>query len=346
MRILIIRLSALGDVLTASPVSRVIHQAGGQVVWAVERRCAEAVIGNPYVDEVIVLPSSSDWRQWLGRGRLGEAARAAGELRRQLRGRPFDAVVDLQGLYKSAAVAAVARSARKIMPHDAGERCPLAFTETATRRVAPDHIATMYVSLLEPLGLHPAGREDLRLIMPVGDDDRAWARDWLAARGLRAGGYLAIAPGTTRPQKMWPEEYWPALLARVSRQFGLPAVVVGGPAEAELAARLRAAATSPLASAVGGARLRQTGALLEAARVTVAVDTGPMHMAVAVGCPTISLFGSTGPRLFDDGSRYVCLHRQFACWPCDRHPICRRYDCLRAIRVQDVAAAVGNMIAR
>ncbi len=346
MRILLIRLSALGDVVTASPVPRVIKEAqpDAEVVWAVEERCAEAVRGHPFVDELVVLPTSRQWGRWLRRGRLNALREALGDLRRQLRARRFDAVIDLQGLFKSALIAGVAAADVKIAPDDAAERLPGCFTQSAPRQTEPDHIASMYTGLLAPLGIAPRSRESLRLVFAVGDPAREQMAAWLAERGLAPGGYVAIVPGTTRPQKMWPAAYWPDLMARLHREHGLPAVLIGGPSEQALAAELTGATGSPLQSAVGATDIKQTGALLEAAALTVAVDTGPMHLAVAVGCPTISVFGSTGPRLFNDGSPYRCLHRQFACWPCHRHPVCEHYECLAAIRPADVARAARRLL--
>jgi heptosyltransferase-1 len=245
-------------------------------------------------------------------------------------------VLDLQGLAKAAIIAGVARAPRKIMPADAGEKLPFLFTERASRRIDPRRVSSMYVSLLEPLGIKPRTSADYRLEFPVGEPARAKMGTWREAHGLPAGGYIACAPGTTRPQKHWLAERWAPLLARLHADLGLPAVLLGGPAETPLAAQILGAATSPVHNAVAQCGLKETAALLESAALTVTVDTGPMHMAVAVGCPTVALFGSTRPRLFDDGSRYVCLHREFACSPCDRHPICRHFECMRAIRVEDV----------
>ncbi len=267
-----------------------------------------------------------------------------GDLRRGLRGRRFDAVVDLQGLFKSALLSGAAKADRKLMPADATERAPWLFSEIVPRRIEAWHTSTMYVSLLAPLGMRPREPADYRMIQPISDDAAAAMADWLAHAGLAPGGYVAICPGTTRPQKMWPDEYWPALLARLHAAQGWPGLVLGGPAERGLVEGILAAATSPVVSAVGQTTIQETAALLQTAGLTVAVDTGPMHMAVAVGCPTISLFGSTGPRLFGDGSPYVCLHRHFACWPCHRHPICRRYECLRAIRPADVVRAARGLL--
>ena len=346
MRILIIRLSALGDVITASPTARVIKadDPNHEVVWAVEQRCADAVIGSPFVDEVIVLPSSSNWKRLAKTGHWGELNRLRQEVVQQLRARPFEVVLELQGLFKSALLAGVARGTRKLMPADAAERLPFLFTDLVPRHELPWHTSTMYTSLLEPLGIKPRSAADLKLVMPIGDEARERMAAWRARHGLTAGEYVAITPGTTRPQKMWPDEYWPDLLERLARRLGLPAVILGGPSELALAAGIVARTRTPVYSAVGQTNLKETGALLESARVTVGVDTGPMHMAVAVGCPTISLFGSTGPRWFLDGSLYLCLHREFACWPCHRHPICRHYECLRAIRPQDVEREVVKLL--
>lgn len=338
MRILIIRLSALGDVVTASPLPRLLKEQlpGTEVVWAVERRCADAVLGHPFVDEVLVLPSSSEWKRGRGRARWALAA----EVWRQLRRQRFDVVLDCQGLYKSALISAVCHTQRRVRPADVGEKLPLPRTTVIRRQLDPRRVSSMYVSLLEPLGIAAQRPEDYRLHFPVGDPARERMAGWLAARGLQPGGYVACAPGTTRPQKHWLAERWAPLLAAL----GLPAVLLGGPSEQALEAEILAGASSELHSAVGTTSLKETGALLEAARLTVSVDTGPMHMAVAVGCPTIALFGSTPPRLFDDGSRYICLHKHLPCSPCHRRPTCDgRFDCMRDIGVEDVVAAAREL---
>lgn len=342
MRVLVVRLSALGDVLTATPVATVLKRAvpDAELTWVVEERCADVLRGNPLIDHLIVLPTSRQWGKWLGSTRPHLAAREARRILRRLRRERFDAAIDLQGLFKSALLAGTARADRKIMPADAAERLPGLFTDIVPRVIDPTHIATMYTSLLAPLGIEVQRREDLRLTMPVSAEARERVAGWLSDHDRRAGAYVALIPGTTRPQKMWPTEYWPELAAKLD----LPAVIVGGPGERELAGTILSASRSPVVSAAGEMSLPETAALLESAALTVAVDTGPMHMAVAVGCPTISLFGSTGPRLFDDGSRYVCLHRQFACWPCHRHPICEHYECLRAIRPEDVARVARDLV--
>jgi heptosyltransferase-1 len=142
------------------------------------------------------------------------------------------------------------------------------------------------------------------------------------------------------------EANWAPLLERLYEEHGLPALFLGGPSEAAMVERITSALRTPWQSAVAQTRIKETGALLETAALCCTVDTGPMHMAVAVGCPTVAVFGSTKLRLFDDGSLYVCLHRQFACYPCDRRPICRAFDCMSAVRVEDVARAARGLLGR
>jgi len=347
MRVLIVRLSAIGDVVIASPVPRLIKQAHpeARVCWAVQETCADLVRGNPFVDRAVVLPASRRWREWVRRGRVAELGRALLEGVQAIRRERFDVVLDLQGLFKSALVAAVARSARKIMPDDAGERLPWVFTACAPRRLDPRHDSSMYTSLLQPLGIHPRSDRDYRLVMRVDRADQHWARRWLAAHGLEPAGYVACAPRSSRPQKNWPAGNWPPLLQRLHAAYGLPALLLGTADDRPLLERIAGSTASPVVAAAGETRLGQASALLESARLTVGLDTGPTYLAVAVGCPTLALFGSTGPRIVQDGVPYVWLHRHFACWPCHRHPTCRRHECLRAIRPGDVERAAARLLA-
>ncbi|MBI5831723.1 MAG: glycosyltransferase family 9 protein [Armatimonadetes bacterium] len=347
MRVLIVRLSALGDVVTASPVSRLIKQAfpDAHITWAIENRCAACVQGDPSIDDVLVVPSSKQWRTWLrtDRGRLWREAR---ELWRRLRGERFDVVLDIHGLFKTAWLVKAVRAPRKIRPADTTERVPFVYNEQAQRRELPDYITSIYVSLAEHLGTKATLPEDYAMTLPISDDDRAVARAWLAEHGLEPGGYVVCAPGTTRPQKMWVLERWAPALAAIHAATGLPAIIAGGPTETEMAETILGAATSPVSSAVCATTIPQTGALLESAALMLTVDTGPMHMAVAVGCPTVAVYGSTPPRLFGPDAAYRPLYRALPCAPCHKRPTCAgRFDCMTAVTVDDVLAAALELLA-
>lgn len=343
MRVLLIRLSALGDVLTATPTAGLIRELrpDWQVTWLVEGQLAPVLSGNSAIDQVIAVPTSRDWRRAVARPR--ELLRAAGEVRRAL-AEPFDVVLDLQGLAKSAAYALIARAPRKIRPADAYEPVPGVFGETAPRRVDPACISSMYVSLLEPLGLLATRPEQYQMTMPVPPEAEQRAEALLTARGLAAGGYVALVPGTTRPQKHWHEPHWPRLAGLLQRRLGLPGLWLGGPGDRALVERLSAACATPTQSLAGATSLAETAALLAAARAAVTVDTGPMHIAVAVGCPTVAIYGSTPPRWFGPTARYAALWREFPCAPCMRRPTCRHFECLTAVRPEDVVRRLVELI--
>lgn len=343
MRVLLIRLSALGDVLTATPTASLIHEQrpDWHVTWLIERQLAPVLAGNPAVDQVIAVPTSRDWRRLATRP--VELLGAAGAVRRAL-AEPFDVVVDLQGLAKSAAYALLARAPRKIRPADAYEPVPGVFTETAPRRVDPACITSMYVSLLEPLGLFTTRPEQYRMTMPLPPEAVHRAEELLSARGLAAGGYVALVPGTTRPQKHWHEAHWPRLAGLLQRRLGLPCLWLGGPDDLALVERLSADSATPTQSLAGATSLAETAALLAAARAAVTVDTGPMHIAVAVGCPTVAIYGSTPPRWFGPTARYAALWREFPCAPCMRRPTCRHFECLTAVRPEDVVRRLVELL--
>ncbi len=347
MRVLIVRLSALGDVVTASPVSRLIKKAypDAHITWAIENRCAACVQGDPSIDEVLIVPSSKQWRTWFRTDR-GTFRREARELWRRLRGERYDIVLDIHGLFKTAWLVKAVRAPRKIRPADASERVPFVYNEAAPRRELPDYITSIYVSLAEHLGIEAQAPDDYAMTLPMSDDDRAVAAGWLAEHGLEPGRYVVCAPGTTRPQKMWVLERWAPTLEAIHQATGLPAVIAGGPTEVAMAETIMAGCSTPVTSAVCATTIPQTGALLASAALMLTVDTGPMHMAVAVGCPTVAVYGSTPPRLFGPEAAYRPLYAALDCAPCHKRPTCAgRYDCMTAVTVDQVSAAALELLA-
>lgn len=347
MHIVIIRLSALGDVLTASPIAGLLRRTypDARLTWVIEDRCADLVVGNPHLDDVIALPSSRQWRTWwrTDRRRFRAEARAVRGRLRELRA---DVVLDIHGLFKTAVLARAIRAPRKIRPSNTKERVPFVYSEEVAPKVRDDYITSMYVSLAECLGATAETAADYQMLLPVDDAARAAMAAWRGERGLAPRGYVAVAPGTTWPQKHWVAARWAPTLDQLHAQTGLPAVLLGGPAEQELCAGIAGAMSSPVHSAVGATKLLETGALLETAALCLTVDTGPMHMAVAVGCPTVAIYGPTPPRLFGPEAAYRPLYAALDCAPCFRHPTCDgRFDCQQAITPEMVVAAGLDLLA-
>jgi lipopolysaccharide heptosyltransferase I len=292
-RVALVKLSALGDVVHALPVAATLRAARprARVAWIVERREAALLREHPAVDEVIV----ADTRGWR-RARTPGAARAAlaevGALRRRLRAWRFDVALDLQALMKSGLVTAATGAPLRIGFATGWGREPL-HALFVNRRVRPPaaarHVVEQYLALLGPLDVGPA-RLEFRL--PTAPAAEARVEEWLATAGLKPHRRLVVLnPGAGRPDKRWPVDSFAALARRLAHEADAHAVVAWGPGE-EAAARaiVERSGTAVLAPPTD---LDALLALLRRASAVVAGDTGPLHMAAALGVPCVGLYGPT-----------------------------------------------------
>ena len=339
-RVLAVNLNQLGDALFTTPALALLRerlpdahidvQAGG--------RAASVLAGNRDIDHLYARPP-----------RRGMSRNAA--LLRTLRAGRYDAVILFQSNLSYA-----------ILARAAGVPVRVGFAQNAcgpflTRRVPParrgEHLVASYVRLIDAFcegGEVPAAGH-LPLKVAVSAADHAFADGFLREQGLTTP-VVALVIGTTRPQKRWPEEYWSVLADRLWDACGARSLLIGGPDETAEAARIRAAARFPLVSAVGHTDMKQLAALLSRCSVVVTGDSGPMHLATAVGTPVVALFGSTDPKETgpwhgapDHPVRGSVLYDALPCAPCGKSPTCGgRFDCLRGLTPERVFAATASTL--
>jgi heptosyltransferase-1 len=346
-RILVIRLSAIGDVVMASGLIPALKTLWPQahLAWLVEPAAAPLLAHNPRLDELIVWPRGS-WQRLARERRFGALWQEFGALRRRLRAGRYELVLDVQGLLKSAVWSWSSGAPRRIslIGREGSHRL-------ATERFVPPAepgsrpIGAEYRHLARHLG---APDDAFRLDLAVGAAPRTVARARLAAAGV--GGLLpsrhaVLCPFTTRPQKHWFADRWQAL-ARRCLAAGLTPVLLGGPADREAAARI-AAGVPGLVDLAGALALDESVAAIAEASLLVGVDTGLTHMGTALDVPTVALFGSTRPYLDAGTPLTTVLYEHLFCSPCRRHPTCGgRYDCMRAFEAERVFAVAEEMLAR
>jgi lipopolysaccharide heptosyltransferase I len=290
--IAVIKLSALGDVVHATPVVEALADAfpAARLTWIVERRAAALLHDHPRLSDVVTI----DTRAWR-RVRTPSGALALGqtlrELRRRLRAARFDVAVDLQGLVKSGVVTAATGAPLRI-GFAAGYRRERLNGLFTNRHVTPPpsarHVVEQYLALLEPLGV-TAGRVVFRL--PARDAAESRVEELFAAAGLKPHGRLVVLnPGAGKPAKRWPLERFAELAVRLAREANTRVLVLWGPGE-QAAARLIAEA--PGAVLAPPTDLDMLIAVVRRASIVVAADTGPLHVAAGVGVPCIGLYGPT-----------------------------------------------------
>jgi heptosyltransferase-1 len=275
---LVVRLGSLGDLMHTLPAVAALRSSfpGARLDWVVDRKW------SPLMEFVTVVDRVIPWR----RGVSGTLAGLRG-----LRRAGYACAIDFQGLYKSALLARFSGAPRRIgfEPRFAREAGAARFY---TERVTPTgkHVAEMNLSLAVAAG---AVRLDAVLSpLQLPQEDASVLRETLAREGI--SDFCVVSPGGGWKSKCWPPERYGALCADLWRRFSVRVVVNAGPGEEELA-RAVIAAAAPAKPLLFSPSLRELAALLSLARLVVAADTGPLHLAAALGTPVVALFGPTDP---------------------------------------------------
>ena len=290
--IALVKLSALGDVVHATPVVEALAEAfpAARLTWVVERRAASLVQDNEHLAEVVTIDTHA-WRRVRTPAAAVAVARTLRDLRERLRAARFDVALDLQGLVKSGVVTAATGAPVRI-GFAAGfrrERLNGLFTN---RHVTPPpsarHVVDQYLALLAPLGVAPR-RVTFRLPRRNAADSRV--EEFFAESGLKPHGRVVVLnPGAGKPAKRWPVERFVELAARLGREASARVLVLWGPGEEPAA---HAIAQAPGAVLAPPTDLDTLVAVMRRVSLVVAGDTGPLHVAAAVGTPCIGLYGPT-----------------------------------------------------
>lgn len=326
-RILVIKLSSLGDTLHALPAVAAIHDAwNASIDWCVQPAFAGLVEAFTCVSRVIRTPRPSDLSGYL-------------RTLRALRREHYNLVLDFQGLLKSAIVARAPHADRVIGPSFAREGSSLFYTELAGPRNRQRHAIEECFDFLRKLEIPVPERPQFPLRLPEAEPD-VWGPQVAREPGPR----IALAPYSRWETKNWPAGHFSALLKQLYEQTHARLYLIGGKGDRAGAQAIADAAGVPCANVCGDLSLLQSAALLRACSVLVTNDSGPMHLAVATGTPCVAMFGPTLPeRTGPYGPANIVLRAPSlpsGC-PC-RHRTCKRGDgaCLRDIGPARVAAAV------
>jgi lipopolysaccharide heptosyltransferase I len=277
-RFLLVRLSSLGDIVHTVPAFAALRASfpGARIDWVVDERWSQLVEMIVGVDEVIPL----------NRSPLGVAACVT-----RLRGAQYSCAVDFQGLYRSAVLMRSAGAARTIGFDRTAAREPGA-SFFYSERVVPSgrHVAEMNVELAVRAGARTPSVLQFPLRVPEYELQRM--REKMSAEGTPD--YVVVSPGGGWQSKCWTPERYGALCAELWRRHGLRAMVNVSPSQGELGRSVVSAAgeANPV---IVAPPLRELAATLAGARLVIGADTGPVHLAAALGTRVVALFGPTDP---------------------------------------------------
>ena len=321
-RILVIKLSSLGDLFHALPaVHRLRLGLQAPVDWVTQPEYVDLVKCFTDVERVIAFPRRDFIR------------RAPGFLR-ELRRERYGHIIDLQGLLKSALVARLARGTERIGPSFHREGAGFAYTQVAGARDRQRHAVNEGMDVLRLLGLPDSPAE-----FPV-----RFPKAPIAEARPRVG----VVPVSRWTTKNWPAASFASVARTLQSRARASLFLIGGSDSVDACAEITARLDRPPVNSAGRLSLVETGSLIAGLDLLIANDSGPMHMAAALGVPVLSVFGATDPRRtgpFGAGHEVVSLG--LPCQPCMKKS-CRFGDtrCLAGLEPERVATVALAMLAR
>lgn len=333
--ILIVKLSAIGDVIHALPVAQALKQCypACRITWIVEKPALDLLTSHPAVDEVIVFEKAKFKSL---PGALTNIPAFAARLRQY----QFDLVLDLQGLFKSGMISLLSGAATRLVYENAREGSQLV-SKRISGAMSGKHVVERYLDVVRHLG---CAVEKPVFNIGIAQEQQQQAQQIFQQAGYRnKEPYIVMALGANWPNKIWPAEYFALLSDRIYDR-GLVPVVTGGPGDGYLLERLLQYAAVPPINLIGKTSLPQLAAIIRGARAFVGGDTGPMHLSAALNTPTVALMGPTdaernGP--YGEGHKVLLANR--TCIGCWRRKCVKGVDCLAAISVEAVSAALEQL---
>lgn len=332
--VLIVKMSAIGDVIHALPVAHALKTChpDWRIIWIAEKPALDVLADNPCIDEVMLFDKPKFKT-------LSGLLSGSVDISRQLQQKNIDIAIDLQGLFKSAAITWLSGAKKRYVYCNAREGSHI-ISKRICGEHANGHIVDRYLDVVRFLDC-----EIDTVKFPLGLSDQVHQAAVTIARhaGLDIDkGYIVLAPGTNWQTKCWPTTYFAALADRIYEQGYIP-VVIGAASDERLFREISAQTHIPPVNVTGKTSLRQLASLISKAKAFVGGDTGPMHLAAAVETPVVALFGPTdAARNGPYGLQHTVLTTAMPCGGCWKR-ICEK-DCLNTIKPDAVWQALQQRI--
>jgi heptosyltransferase-1 len=340
MNILIIKLSAIGDVIHALPAVSALRKRypNADITWVIEEAASDLILDHPHLDRVIV----SRRKSWIGDLKGGRGSGSLKEIRTflsELRARPYDLVIDFHGLFKSALIVFLSGGIRKLGYESLQELSGLFYNEKIPEDMNK-HAVDRYLDFARYLGAQQGTPE---FVIPIREKNESRVRALL--QGSRIGPndlFVAISPQALWETKLWSDQKFAQLSERIIQELNLPVVFTGG--DGKSAEDIQSFMTLPSFDLSGRTTLRDLACLYRQAALLVTTDSGPMHLAAAVGTPVVALFGPTDPaRTGPYGEGHTVIRSDLPCSPCFLRT-CETRHCMREITVEDVFQTVRKKL--
>jgi lipopolysaccharide heptosyltransferase II len=341
-RILIIKPSSLGDVIHTLPLLKALRDQfpRAYIAWLVSPTWADILEGNPYLDQIFFFPKE----KWAKLSHMPLTLKEIFPLIRQIREKRFQLVIDVQGLLRSSLVSFFSRAPYRLGFANAREGSPLFYNKKVPVPDTEIHAVDRYLTLLSLFtDTTELPQPEFFLDIPETTKDNICQLLSYNQVDLDQPIFL-INPGGKWITKRWPPAHYARLAQHLKEQFGGNVVIIGGKEDIGLAEEISSLAQTRLTLLAGKTSLKELAALLKLSTLLITNDSGPMHLANAVGTPIVAIFGPTNPkRTGPYRGNYRIVRQELPCIPCYLKRCPTEHECLQALGVDEVMAAIRQI---
>ena len=347
MKILIVKLSSLGDVIHTMPVLLPLKQKfpDAHISWLVEEETSPLLMDHPLIDRVLVFPKNRWKRELAGVGGVVRCLKEIVRFGKEVRAHRYDLVLDFQGLLKSGVFTGLARAVEKRGFAPARELSHLFLTHKVPYPSGPVHSIDRYRALVTSLGC-PGNTAEFSVPIKHHHRTAVWA--FLEKHHVDSSRPLILLhPATRWETKMWEDNKWASLADMLAGEHGAAIVFTGSMADKAMIDSIVNATKSRAVGSAGAFNLNELAFLQTQATVLVTPDSGPMHLAAGLGTPVVALFGPTDQRLTGPyGDGHTIITKEMDCRPCFKRQCTAQKACMTRIKPEEVCEAVHSYIPR
>jgi heptosyltransferase-1 len=296
-RILIIKPSALGDIILALPALSALRRSfpNARISWFVRPEFAPLIMGHPYISDIILFDRKQLAKWWCER----ESFNALRSLIRQLKVGQFDLVFDFQGLFRTGFFSRVTGCKRRFGDAQGRELAHLFYTDKISQDASSSHLVDYYLKIVAAAG---AEQREAEFKLPEDAGAAEQIDKLLKSQGVN-GKYAVIVPGAAQANKRWSIERFAELAGKIGERFGLSVVATGTQGERDYIDAIG----KRVINLAGKTTVRELIPLMKKASLVVSNDTGPGHIAAAIGVPIVMIFGPTNPARVCPYKRPECV---------------------------------------
>lgn len=344
MEILIIKLSAIGDVVHTLPSLEALRAAypDSHITWLVEEDAEQIIRNHPCLDNIIV----SKRKTWMKSiFKPSTCLRTFGEIVsfiKVLRRKEYDLVIDFQGLFKSGILTLLSGGKKRLGYDKTRELSYLFLNERVSPYNPALHAVERYLNLIKCLGTEA---NNPRFLIPFDERDVEYVKGFLRDNEIdETERIIAVNPASGWETKLWEPEKFSLLCDRIIDKFYARIVFTGGKNDLQMIDAISSGMRSPALNTAGKMNLKQLACLLSLADMMITTDTGPMHVASAMKTPVVAIFGPTAPwRTGPYGNGHTIIRSSVACSPCFKKK-CNTKECMAEITVDDVFSLASQKL--